>query len=140
MSLISSAVSQSDSTINVIKNKAPNSARSHEEMAGDSLSQLCHLMEDMAKVNENWEDLLERLSDFCTNAHNYIPIICALTMPVQTPSNSAKKRLALKMHAPNPKPIKSPHREDQPESEIDKAERKRIEERNAKFKDIKGIC
>ena len=97
-------------------------------------------MEDTAKVDENWEDLLERLSDFCTNAHNYIPIIRALTMPVPTPSNSAKKRLALEMHAPNPKPIKSPRREDQSESEIDEAEKKRIEERDAKFEDIKGIC
>jgi hypothetical protein len=99
-------------------------------------------MEDTAKVDENWKDLLERLSDFCTNAHNYVPIIRALTMPVPTPSNSAKKRLALEMHAPNPKPIKSPRRENQPESEseIDEAERARIEERDAKFEDIKGIC
>ena len=125
----------SESTINAIKNKALNSALMRKWPAT-----LRHLMEDTAKVDENWEDLLERLSDFCTNAHNYIPIIRALTMPVPTPSNSAKKRLALEMHAPNPKPIKSPRREDQPESEIDEAERKRIEERDAKFEDIKGIC
>ena len=125
----------SESTVNAIKNKALNSALMRKWPAT-----LRHLMEDTAKVDENWEDLLERLSDFCTNAHNYVPIIRALTMPVPTPSNSAKKRLALEMHAPNPKPIKSPRREDQPESEIDEAERTRIEERDAKFEDITGIC
>ena len=125
----------SESTVNEIKNKALNSALMRKWPAS-----LRHLMEDTAKVDENWEDLLERLSDFCTNAHNYIPIIRALTMPVPTPSNSAKKRLALEMLAPNPKPAKSPRREDQTESEIDEAEKKRIEERDAKFEDIKGIC
>jgi len=125
----------SESTINAIKNKALNSALMRKWPAT-----LRHLMEDTAKVDENWEDLLERLSDFCTNAHNYVPIIRALTMPVPTPSNSAKKRLALEMHAPNPKPTKSPRREDQTESEIDEAEKARIEERDAKFEDIKGIC
>ena len=44
------------------------------------------------------------------------------------------------MLAPNPKPVKSPRREDQSESEIDEAEKKRIEERDAKFEDINGIC
>ena len=97
-------------------------------------------MEDTAKVDENWEDLLERLSDFCTNAHNYIPIIRALTIPVPTQSNSAKKRLALEMFAPALKPVKSSRCEDPSEAETDEAEKKRIEERDAKFEDIKGIC
>ena len=44
------------------------------------------------------------------------------------------------MLAPNPKPVKSPRREDQSEAEVDEAEKKRIEERDAKFEDIKGIC
>ena len=54
-----------------------------------------HLMEDSAKVDEDWEDLLERLSDFCDSAAKSVPIIRALTIPTLTQSNSAKKRLAL---------------------------------------------
>ena len=52
-------------------------------------------MEDSAKVDEDWEDLLERLSDFCDSAAKSVPIIRALTIPTLTQSNSAKKRLAL---------------------------------------------
>ena len=44
------------------------------------------------------------------------------------------------MFAPALKPVKSPHHEDQSEAEVDEAEKKKIEERDAKFEDIKGIC
>ena len=69
-----------------------------------------------------------------------MPIIHALTIPVPT-QNSAKNRLALEMFAPPPKPPKSTRCADnQDEAGIDEAEKQRIEERDARFEDIKGNC
>ena len=47
------------------------------------------------KVDETWEDLLERLPGFCNGAATNMPIIRALTIPLLTQSASAKRKLAL---------------------------------------------
>ena len=52
-----------------------------------------HLMEDTAKVDETWEDLLdlERLSEFWDNAATNMPIIRAPTIPL--PSQSCREKI-----------------------------------------------
>ena len=51
---------------------------------------LCHLMEDKAQPNEDWEALLERLAEYCADTSNTTTIIRALVIPL--PTQNPKKK------------------------------------------------
>ena len=72
--------SLSATTTKELKSKALNSALMRKWP-----SALRHLMEDTTKPDEDWEEMLERLSEFCADAQNSLPIISALTIPILTP-------------------------------------------------------
>ena len=86
--------SLSATTTKELKPKALNSALMRKWP-----SALRYLMEDTAKPDEDWEEMLERLSELCADAQNSLPIISALSIPVPTPSKSSQKRLAEAMFA-----------------------------------------
>ena len=101
--------SLSTTTTKELKPKALNSALMRKWP-----SALRHLMEDTTKPDEDWEEMLERLSEFCADAQNSLPIVSALTIPIPTPSKSSQKRLAEAMFALAPKAPRSAGHQGEP--------------------------
>ena len=128
--------SLSATTTKELKPKALNSALMRKWP-----SALRHLMEDTAKPDEDWEEMLERLSEFCADAQNSLPIISALTIPVPTPSKSSQKRLAEAMFAPAPKaPRSAGHQgEEKPQDEEQDAEKQQIRESAKNYTDLEYL-